>query len=152
MAMTPIAEITETHQVVTAALPSTTAMLGQVGLTLALIVLLIICLAWLSKRLSRNYLLANSKLKVTASLMLGRKEKLVLVEVEGKKILLGVGDGTVSLLTELEGGELRDTPSSTLSEGSANGELSQSNRSDQPLVKSSSEFSGFLHRLLEKGA
>jgi len=69
---------------------SATASLVQVTLTLMLMVGLILGLAWLAKRFARPLFQQNNQLRLIASLSLGVKEKIILVEVDGKQLVLGV--------------------------------------------------------------
>lgn len=70
---------------------SSTATLTQVAGTLAGVLLLILCAAWLLKRLgfapqSRN----RGLLKVAASCQVGQRERVVIVEVNNTWLVLGV--------------------------------------------------------------
>lgn len=98
-----------------AALPSapalpTESVLTQVGGTLGGILLLILVLAWLAKRLGfvarpRGERLLN----VRASCNLGQRERLVVVEVDNRCLLLGV---TAHTITPLHTFEAPPTPTS----------------------------------------
>ncbi|WP_051202226.1 flagellar biosynthetic protein FliO [Ferrimonas senticii] len=69
-------------------------------LGLALVLALILVLAWLAKRLQLP--LANQgPLQVIASMPLGPKERLLVVEVGQQQLLLATGSGGTRLLTEL---------------------------------------------------
>lgn len=69
---------------------SATASLIQVTLALMLMVGLILGLSWLAKRFAQPLFQQNKQLRLIASLSLGVKEKIILVEVEGKQLVLGV--------------------------------------------------------------
>lgn len=69
---------------------SATASLVQVTLALMLMVGLILGLAWLAKRFGQPLFQQNKQLRLISSLSLGVKEKIVLIEVEGKQLVLGV--------------------------------------------------------------
>ena len=75
-------------------------------LGLAVVLLLLFALAWAARRWSLPGLVARSNgdeadaLKVVAQVSLGMKERLVLVEVDGKRVLLGVVPGRISRLAE----------------------------------------------------
>ena len=66
-------------------------------LGLIFVLVVIYLLVWISKKIGiKNF--SNSALKVTHTLALTSKEKLVVVEFEGKKILLGVAPGCVNCI------------------------------------------------------
>lgn len=69
---------------------SASASLIQVTLALMLMVGLILGLAWLARRFGQPLFQQNKHLRLIASLSLGVKEKIILVEVEGKQLVLGV--------------------------------------------------------------
>ena len=77
------------------------------GMMLALIV--VTALAWVALRLLRDRLqgrsgaspAADDSLRLTRSLALGAKERVVIVEHGGQRWLLGVSAGGISLLKEL---------------------------------------------------
>ena len=62
----------------------------SVLLSLALILLLIFALGWFLRRFSQGSVFGQKGMKVVASLPLGARERLVLVELGGQQILLGV--------------------------------------------------------------
>lgn len=70
--------------------PNSRGQLMQVMLALAGVLALIFALAWLFKRFVQPISLSGQQIKVVSSLALGNKEKLVLAEVNGQQILLGV--------------------------------------------------------------
>jgi flagellar protein FliO/FliZ len=78
---------------------------GAVGGTvfaLLFVVGLILALAWLAKRMPGVAGSSNRALRVVASLSLGPREKVVVVDVGGKQLLLGVGAGGTRTLHTLE--------------------------------------------------
>jgi len=78
---------------------------GAVGGTvfaLVFVVGLILALAWLAKRMPGVAGSSNRALRVVASLSLGPREKVVVVDVGGKQLLLGVGAGGTRTLHTLE--------------------------------------------------
>ena len=80
-------------------------------LGLALVIAAIFALAWLSRRL--NMMPGTSQqLKIESTLSVGSKEKLLIVEVESQRLLLGVTSQQVSLLQQLSPG---DSPQSQTS-------------------------------------
>jgi flagellar protein FliO/FliZ len=70
-------------------------------LALLLVLGLIVALAWLLKRLPGSGFRANAGMKLIASLILGPKERIVVVEVNGEQLLLGVSAGGISMLHHL---------------------------------------------------
>jgi flagellar protein FliO/FliZ len=75
--------------------------LGRTLGALGVVLVLLVGLAWLFKRgmLSRP---KASGLQVETALPLGERRSLIVVTVEGRRLLLGLGPGHVSLVTELE--------------------------------------------------
>ena len=67
-------------------------------LGLLFVVGLIFALAWIFKKIAGGPLLATSTMKVLSSMSVGARERIVLVQVGDKQILLGVGSGSVSQL------------------------------------------------------
>jgi len=85
-----------------AALPGMAA-LGKTALVLAALVGLILLCAWLLRRLGPGAAqgAAGPVLKLVASRAVGPRERVVVMEIEGTWLLLGVGGGKVSKLHEL---------------------------------------------------
>lgn len=76
-----------------ASLPQTTNSATQLASLLGglvLILLLIYGLSWFVKRFSQGGFMQNPSMKIVAALPLGTRERLLLVEVGGKQLLLGV--------------------------------------------------------------
>lgn len=73
-------------------------MASQVVSGLMIVIVMILLLAWFAKRLGAGTMLQQNNMKVISSLMLGSREKAVLLEVENKKILVGVSSANVSCL------------------------------------------------------
>lgn len=69
---------------------------------LLLVVGLIFAVAWLLRRLSSVSMLAGQGMKVVATLSVGPREKVLLVDVGGQQLLLGVAPGRVSHLQSFE--------------------------------------------------
>lgn len=65
---------------------------------LLLVTALIFSLAWVVKRLGGGTFIQNNHMKIVASLAVGTREKLVLVEIDNKKVLLGVTPNAISQL------------------------------------------------------
>lgn len=64
--------------------------LGSAVVALVGVLALIVGLAWLLKRLPGSGLRSNEQLRVVASLAMGQRERLMVVEVGGQQLLLGV--------------------------------------------------------------
>jgi flagellar protein FliO/FliZ len=60
------------------------------------------CLYLLKKFMARNFSMGEkSKIRLVSSFYLGSREKLVMVDVEGEKLLLGVTRENISLISKL---------------------------------------------------
>jgi len=68
---------------------------------LVVLVTIFIC-AWLLRKLSRFSSPGGGKLRVLGGISLGGREKVVLLQVEGKQLLLGVAPGSVQTLCVFE--------------------------------------------------
>ncbi len=69
---------------------------------LVLIVFLIITIGWLIRRVGGVPMMGGQAMKVSAVLSLGGREKVVLVDVGDKQVLLGVAPGRVSHLQSFD--------------------------------------------------
>ena len=74
---------------------------GQMIIGLVAVLGLIFVLAWVAKRFNLAPGGATAHMKVVSSLSVGPKEKLLLVEVENQRLLLGVTTTQVSLIREM---------------------------------------------------
>ena len=74
------------------------ANLLQVGLGLAVVLALIFAAGWLMRRLGLPNRQGGRLLKVVSSVMVGQRERVVLVEIGDTWLLLGVGAGQVNAL------------------------------------------------------
>lgn len=72
-------------------------------LALLLVLAVFFLAVWLLKKSGSLTLLSNRQLGIVAGLSLGMREKLVLVKVGEKQLLLGVTAGRIDKLLELEG-------------------------------------------------
>jgi flagellar biosynthetic protein FliO len=75
-------------------------------LSLGLIVALILFLAWLARRFGGLRAMGVRDMKVLSAMPLGTREKLALVEVKGKQILVGVTPNNISHLHTFSPAEL----------------------------------------------
>jgi flagellar protein FliO/FliZ len=69
---------------------------------LAATIVMIFVVVWLIKRVGYTGYNQTNGMKITSTLALSSKEKLVVIEVEGEKILIGVAPGFVGLVKTLE--------------------------------------------------
>ena len=91
----------------TDALQSLGSMLGG----LAIVIALIFVLAWAARRFSWTKMIAHrtdGPIRLVGTLSLGTRERLVLVDVEGRRVLLGVVPGDISRLDIAEAAEKSD--------------------------------------------
>lgn len=70
----------------------------KVSLALLFVLGLILILSWLVKRLHGVNFTTSKGFQLIASMTLGPKEKIMLVQVGGQYLLMGVGSGTVTML------------------------------------------------------
>jgi flagellar protein FliO/FliZ len=96
---------------------------------LALILVLIYGLSWFVRRFNQGGFMQNSVIKMLATMPLGTRERLMLIDVGGKQILLGITAQNISSLHVFE------TPVITATETN---------------IKNSSDFSQKLMALLQK--
>ncbi|GLR07558.1 flagellar biosynthetic protein FliO [Mixta theicola] len=82
---------------------TTLSLVTQVSGALAIVVLLIISCAWLARRcgLAGHARAHGSSIAVKSSYSLGQRERLVVVEVDGQRLLLGVTPGAITRLGRL---------------------------------------------------
>lgn len=77
---------------------SSTSQLASVLGGLILIIALIMGLSWFVKRFSQGGFLQNPTMKILASMPLGTRERLMLVDVGGQQLLLGVTATAINTL------------------------------------------------------
>ena len=75
--------------------------LAQWLLSCLFVLALIFLLAWFLKRMQLNKGYSRTGVRVVSSAMLGRKERVAVIEAAGREFLVGVAEGRVSLLSEL---------------------------------------------------
>lgn len=76
--------------------------LGQIAMSLIFILLIIFAAAWLLKRFGKINGIAGGQMKVLGVMSLGQREKVVLMSVGEKQLLIGSTASRISLLYELE--------------------------------------------------
>lgn len=77
------------------------AALGKTAAALALVIALILLCAALLRRWGNRHARQGVRLQVVGSTAVGNRERVVIVDVEGTWLVLGVGSGQVSKLHEL---------------------------------------------------
>ncbi len=75
--------------------------LGKIVISLALVILLVLGLGWLFKKLTLR-LPGNRQIKVICALPLGQRERILVIEIQGKQRVIGVTPQSINLLFELE--------------------------------------------------
>lgn len=81
--------------------PSAGLGLGKMALSLAIVVAIVLALGWTFKKLTLR-LPGSRHIKIISSMPLGPKERLLVVEMQGKQRVLGVTAHSINLLFELE--------------------------------------------------
>ncbi|WP_083608011.1 flagellar biosynthetic protein FliO [Teredinibacter haidensis] len=119
-----------------------TRVLGQVAFGLLFVTILIFAMAWLTKRLGYGNFQAGAHMKVLANLPLSAREKAVLIDVEGTRLLLGVAPGRVNLIQKME------TPPHYTGDAMQE-DINKKNV--QPLKKGQ-EFARYLKSILDQGS
>jgi len=77
---------------------STSAFFGEVMAGLIIVLLMIFALAWMVKRMGAGSFLSNQQMKIVASVAMGTRERVVVLDVGGKQVLLGVTPQNISTL------------------------------------------------------
>lgn len=72
----------------------------QIAGALALIVALVVGLGWMVKKLNHGGFSGNGDIRIVASTFLGPKEKVLLLEVRDRQVLIGVNAGGITALGE----------------------------------------------------
>jgi len=98
--------------------PAAGGSLLQMLFGLALVLAAIAASAWLARRLGAGSAHGARLMKVVSALPVGAKERVVVVEIEGQWMVLGVAPGRVSALATLPRGEL---PQATVAQGLTQG-------------------------------
>ncbi|MDX1677861.1 flagellar biosynthetic protein FliO [Arsukibacterium sp.] len=75
--------------------------LAKIAISLAAVVLLVVALGWLFKKLTLR-LPGSQHVKVICSVPLGQRERLLVIEIQGKQRVLGVTPHSINMLFELE--------------------------------------------------
>lgn len=97
-----------------AALASPLAGALQMLFGLGIVLVAIACTVWLARRLAPGQAGAASDLRIVAAVAVGPKERVVLVDVGSRRLVLGVAPGQVSKLMEMPRPETDDATSATV--------------------------------------
>jgi flagellar protein FliO/FliZ len=89
----------------TAAALSAAGML-QMLLGLAIVLALVLGMGWIMKRMAGHGLSGGSALRVVAAAAVGQRERVVVVEIGGTWLVVGVAPGSVNALHSMARGEL----------------------------------------------
>lgn len=77
--------------------------LVRVMLSLGAIVALIFAAAWLTRRLQSRQFVGGRRLRCIETMSISARERVLLIEADGKRLLVGVGTGGVRALHVYEG-------------------------------------------------
>ena len=72
-------------------------------LSLAAVVAMIFVAAWVSRRLQRGGRPGSRRLRCVESLAVGSRERVLLIDADGKRLLVGVGQGGLRTLHVFDG-------------------------------------------------
>jgi flagellar protein FliO/FliZ len=78
------------------------ALLGKTALALAVVLGCVLVFGWLARRMGTRSLVPGKQLRVVSSTGLGQREKVVIVEVRGQWLVLGVTAQQVTALAQME--------------------------------------------------
>lgn len=91
----------------------------QIFGSLLLVIGTIVAIGWFAKRLKAMPRARGGALRIVDEIALGPKERAVLLEVDGARLVLGVGDGRVGLLHRSErAGQSTDSQDLTITDSS----------------------------------
>lgn len=122
--------LAQAQSVASPAIPSTSDQLIQVTIALSVVLLVIYGLAWILKRNKGLTGLDKMPMKTLAILPMGVKEKLVLIEIGDKQILLGMTAANINTLATFDEPVYQKAESTSISFSNRLKEiLSQSNLS-----------------------
>lgn len=76
--------------------------LGQIMISLILVLAIIFMGAWLVKRYGRFSAVADGQLRVLGMLSVGQKERIMLLQIGAKQLLVGVTPSRITTLHELD--------------------------------------------------
>lgn len=74
----------------------------QMALSLGVIIILILCCAYALRKVSFAHVRSDNAIKIIASLSLGPREKLVLIQIGGQQILLSMTPGAINKIVSFD--------------------------------------------------
>lgn len=98
----------------------------KVLLGLAFVIGLFLASSFLLKRFGNGPMLGRGQLRIVDALHLGNRERLMLIELKGKQILLAITPGKINKLDTIEGSSIEEVSSDTASTDVQPSELSPS--------------------------
>jgi flagellar protein FliO/FliZ len=104
----------------------------QTGLGLVLVLALLFGLAWLAKRFGLQRPMGGGNVRIVGSAAVGQRERVVVVEVAGDWVVLGVAPGQVRGLHVIEADRVADMPTSATPASPAG---TQANRAAQAFAQ-----------------
>ena len=84
--------------------------LVRVVLSLVAIVALIFAAGWLSRRLQARTSPGGRRLRCVETMAVGARDRLMLIDADGKRLLVGVGQGGMRTLHVYDGAAPAETP------------------------------------------
>ncbi|MDZ3995132.1 flagellar biosynthetic protein FliO [Pseudomonas sp. Teo4] len=78
------------------------ALMGKTALALGLVAACILLCGWLVSRIGARPASASSVVRVIGSTRLGQREKVVVIEVSGRRLVLGVTAQQIACLSEMD--------------------------------------------------
>lgn len=94
----PVELLAKEKEPVAGMMPGTSSMILQVVISMVLVLIMIVGAAWFFRRISSLTGLAPQAIRVVGGLSLGARERMVLVEVGGEQLLVGVSPGRINLI------------------------------------------------------
>lgn len=82
--------------------PMSGSYLLQLVIGLLVVLICIVALAWFAKKVNRFRLLTDDSLKIIAGLSMGTRERVVLLQVGEKQLLIGIAPGRINTLHVLD--------------------------------------------------
>ena len=102
-AITKAAELSATSPNIAAENPISFSYALQILASFAAVIVFILVLAWFMRKSGRFGISGNKHIRMVSSLSLGMREKIVMVNVEGVNIVVGVAPGQIRTLYVLSG-------------------------------------------------
>ncbi len=82
--------------------PSPTSSILKMVLGLAVVLIVMALISWLAKRMLPNAVTQNSAIKLVGGVSVGSRERVVVLEVANRWLVVGVAQGQVSAIANLE--------------------------------------------------